>query len=794
MGETYTDPEDHAPHLFCFFALSVIIFFTFLRKTKGRPSLIDGYIASRTWEFLVDPNSLARFMGLVRFIIYVLLCMPAITLIVWFIILLIMASRDEGSYITAIAVLLVGISVTTIMASVLNIKWQKYRINKYSIVLMIIGAVCFAAFQLVATFWEDPANYFSVAAIFLSANGIIFTIWIFFVVSKGGVSINAVIRNLDEGDEVENQDDEKNLDDIVNEQLNDDDYFITQKMVYALFTIPSSSSSYSFSAVSGGLQSIFTKPSFQKHRFAVGVVLYSICLLILGAFAITVYYGTDEQWMGLLISLLVIYTDVILFFYLNAGLSEGPFEGTLIALMSRFFLILFSGSTWFVGFCCLYIVLALILFDDILRKHIPLKEKKTESDNVPETVKRDITKTPEWVLMFSTIIFVIITLGVYFGDPVGVELTELQVHGDDYPLWLIGIATIVLMIIVFLLIATWRIWERKKRRLNDKVQYFIGFQAFDKYWIFICISGVVVILAGIIGFFATDSYDFLIICIFLPFIWAFFLTMYANWVRNDYEMLMDIKEANIKWLKIRNQEEKIMEKIEAYQNQLLDASEADPGKPVMQLMMDSSKGFEGLKNDVKDEAAENVAKGDRTIAHRSSGMADMKGLRDNLPELWVDWRDNHGFCSAFMRGKLMDTDYNVIIFGLLFLLADILMAVVNTVVTEDLTYGASIAVLIVVLALFLSPMIEHFSTGEHPGLIEITQLVLAFVINFGYGLLYYILEFDEDIDDDDTNRKLNVIFLTFFFPTVLVYGAAFYKWKSDVWEMGKFVAALLIAA
>ena len=129
--------------------------------------------------------------------------------------------------------------------------------------------------------------------------------------------------------------------------------------------------------------------------------------------------------MGLLISLLVIYTDVILFFYLNAGLSEGPFEGTLIALMSRFFLILFSGSTWFVGFCCLYIVLALILFDDILRKHIPLKEKKTESDNVPETVKRDITKTPEWVLMFSTIIFVIITLGVYFGDPVGVELTEL---------------------------------------------------------------------------------------------------------------------------------------------------------------------------------------------------------------------------------------------------------------------------------------------------------------------------------------------------------------------------------
>ena len=67
---------------------------------------------------------------------------------------------------------------------------------------------------------------------------------------------------------------------------------------------------------------------------------------------------------------------------------------------------------------------------------------------------------------------------------------------------------------------------------------------------FICISGAVIIIAGIIGWGATDSYDFLIIAIFFPFIYAFFLTAYANWVRNDYEMLMDIKEANVKWLKI----------------------------------------------------------------------------------------------------------------------------------------------------------------------------------------------------------------------------------------------------
>lgn len=147
--------------------------------------------------------------------------------------------------------------------------------------------------------------------------------------------------------------------------------------------------------------------------------------------------------------------------------------------------------------------------------------------------------------------YVAVTLAVFFSDPFSVELTELEINGDTYPMWLIGICTIILMIIAFLLMATYRVWERKKRRLVDKVFYYFMCFKFDKYWIFLSISAVIVWIAGIIGWATTGSYDFLIISLFMPFIWACFLTAYANWASNDYEMLLNIKEHNIKLTKIK---------------------------------------------------------------------------------------------------------------------------------------------------------------------------------------------------------------------------------------------------
>jgi hypothetical protein len=60
------------------------------------------------------------------------------------------------------------------------------------------------------------------------------------------------------------------------------------------------------------------------------------------------------------------------------------------------------------------------------------------------------------------------------------------------------------------------------------------------------VTAALFFIAGIIGWGVSGSYDFLVCSLFLPFIFAFGLTAYASWVRNDYTMLLNIKEHNIK--------------------------------------------------------------------------------------------------------------------------------------------------------------------------------------------------------------------------------------------------------
>ncbi len=123
MGENDTDPGDNAPQLFAFFFFSVIMFFGFLRTTKGNPAFIDVYIASRKWEFLADSATLERFLGIIKFIIWILLSMPFLSLIIWSAVLLYMARHSGKTYIIGISAFLIGTAVITCLASVFNISW-----------------------------------------------------------------------------------------------------------------------------------------------------------------------------------------------------------------------------------------------------------------------------------------------------------------------------------------------------------------------------------------------------------------------------------------------------------------------------------------------------------------------------------------------------------------------------------------------------------------------------------------------------------------------------------------------
>ena len=82
--------------------------------------------------------------------------------------------------------------------------------------------------------------------------------------------------------------------------------------------------------------------------------------------------------MGVLIAACVFSTDIILFFYIHADLSENAFEPTLVMLKFRFFLYILGGELWYSGYCLHYFILGLILIGDIINRKFPLSRKDVE--------------------------------------------------------------------------------------------------------------------------------------------------------------------------------------------------------------------------------------------------------------------------------------------------------------------------------------------------------------------------------------------------------------------------------
>ncbi len=126
------------------------------------------------------------------------------------------------------------------------------------------------------------------------------------------------------------------------------------------------------------------------------------------------------------------------------------------------------------------------------------------------------------------------------------------------------------------------------------------------------------------------------------------------------------------------------------------------------------------------------------------------------------------------------------------MICNIPLAVTTAFASDTFKYGSTLAVLIVVISMYCAPLNEYFATGEDFHCVEISQMVMATVINFGYCGIYIIVELDGGPEGRD--EQMEVVFITFLLPILVSYGSAFYKWNVDSWEMKRFtVWALMVA-
>lgn len=133
--------------------------------------------------------------------------------------------------------------------------------------------------------------------------------------------------------------------------------------------------------------------------------------------------------------------------------------------------------------------------------------------------------------------YVILFVVLYVTEPLNVPLPRFYMDEWTYPYYIIGVFALLIVATFFSLLATYRLFVRKQKRIEPKQHFFIKNYRFDLYWIFIIISFILLSAVGLIASWITDVISTFIIIIFVSVFVIFYLNVLLHYVMNDYSIL-----------------------------------------------------------------------------------------------------------------------------------------------------------------------------------------------------------------------------------------------------------------
>jgi hypothetical protein len=102
-------------------------------------------------------------------------------------------------------------------------------------------------------------------------------------------------------------------------------------------------------------------------------VFYVLSILTLVTYTLVVNYFTVQSLEGLINSLCIIATDVIILILIliTSKSTINPIFNSFAAIFVRICIIGFTGKYWFLGYSLLYLILMIFVASLIVNKHFP---------------------------------------------------------------------------------------------------------------------------------------------------------------------------------------------------------------------------------------------------------------------------------------------------------------------------------------------------------------------------------------------------------------------------------------
>ena len=138
-------------------------------------------------------------------------------------------------------------------------------------------------------------------------------------------------------------------------------------------------------------------------RVVVLSVTYVLSLGVLLIYSLVGIFNTNQGYQSLVNSVAVFTTDIIAFILIFITKKTGfnPIINSLVAVLMRVFIIIFSGQYWFGGYCIIYLILMIYIMLLVINKYYPNHEKFPS----PTVMKTNIFKMPEFAALLLLVMF-----------------------------------------------------------------------------------------------------------------------------------------------------------------------------------------------------------------------------------------------------------------------------------------------------------------------------------------------------------------------------------------------------
>jgi len=600
------DMDFTGAELGAFFLLSVACVFLLLEQVNGKIYRLRQFLNNRQFHLLQGEGAIKCVNGFLKVLIYLFLLMPFASLAVWALAMAFLREKSDEKPVGGMAIFLVGLSFIFFLYGIFKIRWQSYRLTKQCLFSLFMAFACFTGYQFVATLIDtSDENFFGYSALFLSSNALVMILLIFMHTGITGSSMRYLLQERLAPGEPRDAERIEPFEDEIEKERSDMEYMPTRADVIDLFTVAKVSEKKMRSAFGGGIQRLFSELTpGQKKMVSWG--LYAIALGILVIYAFSIYWIIEDSRLGFITMFAVILTDVILYFYYISGIAESATELSFTAIINRLFLFVFGGNYWIYGYMVLYLYYGIVFTFVIGSKRFPFEENMLELnlDNIgKKVIKLDLSKAPEFLMVFVTLLFAILMVVLYATEPKHVPLLSYTFGNMEFEYYSVAAFCVLIVGGFYCLYCTARIFIRKKRGIRNMVNVYVKSPKFDIYWIYLSVLFLFVVIFSVVAYWVTDQVHYITVGVMGSLAIILFLNALLHYVLNDYQILQNIQALNIKITKHNMKLEKIQGKVDKIKQDLQEGNTEALNSSAMGLAQSIVKQEKADKERKKQELA-----------------------------------------------------------------------------------------------------------------------------------------------------------------------------------------------